>query len=158
SQYRSTFMAGKKRANGESSIYQRPDGRWCAQVQVGWFNGKRQRKYIYGKTRKDVAQQLVRVQRDLQQGLAPVSERVTVAEWVPHWLAVAVKPPARRLNTYVGYEVRVRRDILPYLGHHRLARLQPHDVEKWLQALREREYTPRNRGTAPEDRRYEPRT
>jgi len=113
-------MAGRK-ANGEGSIYQRADGRWVAQVQVGWKEGKLERKYIYGKTRREVAQKLVAIQRDLQQGMAPVPERLTVADWLKHWLDVAVKPPAQRLNTYVGYEVRARKDILPHLGHHRLA-------------------------------------
>jgi integrase len=39
--------------------------------------------------------------------------------------------------------VRVRQDILPCLGHHRLAHLQPHHVEEWLRALREQYAAPR---------------
>ncbi len=38
-------MAGKRGQN-EGSIYKRPDGRWCAQVNLGYVNGKRKRKYL----------------------------------------------------------------------------------------------------------------
>src|SRR5262249_10315369 len=82
-------------------------------------------------------------QARLQQGVLPVPERLTVGEWLPHWLEVAVKPPARRRNTYVGFEVRTRRDILPALGHHRLAQLPPPHAERWLRDLRTRRLAPR---------------
>jgi integrase len=138
-------MASKKtkQGNGEGSIYQRQDGRWVAQVLITGPTGRPQRKYLYGTTRRAVAQELAATQARLQQGLPPVPERLTVAQWVTHWLDVAVKPPARRRNTYLGYEVRVRQDIIPCLGHHRLAHLQPHHVEEWLRGLRERYAAPR---------------
>ena len=28
-------MANGRRGNGEGSVYQRSDGRWCAQIQIG---------------------------------------------------------------------------------------------------------------------------
>ena len=41
----------KRRGNGEGGIYQREsDGKWCASVDLGFVNGKRRRKVIYGKT------------------------------------------------------------------------------------------------------------
>src|SRR5262249_44924166 len=67
----------------------------------------------------------------------------TVGDWLTHWLAVAVKPPARRLNTYLGYEARVRLDLIPALGHHRLAQLQPAHVEQWLRDARAGHLGPR---------------
>ena len=49
----------KRRGHGEGSIHQRADGLWCAIADLGrGANGKRKRKYIYGKTRKEVADQL----------------------------------------------------------------------------------------------------
>ena len=47
---------GTRRGHGEGSIYQRSDGLWCTVVDLGYVNGKRKRKYIYGKTRKEVAE------------------------------------------------------------------------------------------------------
>jgi len=46
----------KRHGNGEGGIYQREsDGIWCASVDLGFMNGKRRRKVIYGKTCKEVA-------------------------------------------------------------------------------------------------------
>ena len=53
----------KRRGNGEGGIYQREsDGKWCASVDLGFVNGKRRRKVIYGKTRKEVADKLKALQ------------------------------------------------------------------------------------------------
>ena len=48
-----------RRGNNEGSIYQRKDGRWCAQITVGYReNGKAIFKYAYGSTRQEVAKKL----------------------------------------------------------------------------------------------------
>ncbi|MCS6881762.1 MAG: hypothetical protein NZU74_10540 [Chloroflexaceae bacterium] len=58
-------MSGKRRGNGEGAIYQREsDGKWCASVDLGFINGKRMRKVIYGETRKEVAAKLKALHRD----------------------------------------------------------------------------------------------
>lgn len=49
----------QRRGHGEGSIYQREsDDRWVAVVDLGYVNGKRKRKPLYGKTRKEVAEKL----------------------------------------------------------------------------------------------------
>lgn len=48
-----------RRGNNEGSIFQRKDGRWCAQVTVGYQeNGKALMKYAYGSSRQEVAKKL----------------------------------------------------------------------------------------------------
>ena len=60
----------KRRGNGEGGIYQREsDGKWCASVDLGFVNGKRRRKVIYGKTRKEVADKLKALHRDQASGV-----------------------------------------------------------------------------------------
>jgi integrase len=44
-------------------------------VSLGFVNGKRKRKVIYGATRKEVADKLKMLQRELDAGLNVVSER-----------------------------------------------------------------------------------
>lgn len=70
---------GKRRGHGEGAI-PRNDGRWCASVNLGHLNGKRQRKVIYGKTRKEVAEKLRHLQRDRDAGLI-----VTARPWPSSW-------------------------------------------------------------------------
>jgi hypothetical protein len=49
----------KRQGHGEGEIYQREsDGKWCASIDLELVNGKRQRKVVYGKTRKEVADKL----------------------------------------------------------------------------------------------------
>jgi integrase len=45
-------MSKRRRGAGEGSIYQRADGSWCAMIDLGIVNGKRKRKFVYGKTRR----------------------------------------------------------------------------------------------------------
>src|SRR3954464_15077501 len=88
-------MAGKRRGNGEGSIYQDTAGRWRAVVDLGWQAGKRQRKYLSGKTRRDVQEQLKVVLRDQQQGLPLAGERQTVEHFLQSWLADVAQPGVR---------------------------------------------------------------
>ena len=72
----------KKKGNGEGSIYLRPDGRWCASIQVGTdINGKVIRKSFYGKQRKEVAQKLDNYKFHINTGeKEPVS--ITLDEYI----------------------------------------------------------------------------
>ena len=45
-----------RRGNGEGSVYQRKDGTWAAVLTVGVKpDGKPDRKFLYGKTRKRIS-------------------------------------------------------------------------------------------------------
>ncbi|CAA9585173.1 MAG: hypothetical protein AVDCRST_MAG19-4504 [uncultured Thermomicrobiales bacterium] len=78
----------KQRGHYEGSVYQREsDGKWVASVSVGYEVGpdgapKRQRKTLYGRTRKEVAEKLTKTLRDQQQGLPVAVERQTVAQFL----------------------------------------------------------------------------
>ena len=87
-------MAGKRRGNGEGTIYQRADGRWAAQVTLADMA----RKTLYGKTRLEVQRKLTAVRRQLDLGL-PVQrdERVRLADFLADWLA-RVRPSVKPLT------------------------------------------------------------
>ncbi len=124
-------MAGR-RGHGEGSIYQREsDGKWCAVVDLGYINGTRKRKVIYGDTRKEVAEKLKVVLREQQQGLPVATERQTLAQFFTKWLEDTIAPN-RRAKTYRSYEQMARCHILPMLGRIQLARLEPQQVQALL--------------------------
>ena len=50
-------MAGR-RANGEGSVFQRDDGRWCGTIDLGMVGGKRRRRRVYGRTQREVTDKL----------------------------------------------------------------------------------------------------
>jgi hypothetical protein len=123
----------KRRGNNEGSIYQREsDGRWVASL-LDQQTGKR--KYIYGRTRKDVAARLSRELANQLQGIPTLDERMTMAKFLDRWLADSVKPSVKT-KTYEGYESIVRVRIAPRLGKKPLARVSSLDVQGLYTALK----------------------
>ena len=46
--------SGRRRAAGEGSIYRTSEGTWRAVADLGWYGGRRQRKYVRGATQAEV--------------------------------------------------------------------------------------------------------
>jgi integrase len=127
-------MSKRRRGAGEGSIYQRPDGSWCGIVDQGIVNGKRKRKFIYGSTRKEVAEKLKQLLHQQQQGVNIDPERLTVAAFLDRWLEQVIKPH-RRARTYRSYADTVRLHLTPRLGHHLLAKLSAVHVQTMINDL-----------------------
>ncbi len=121
----------RKRNAGEGSIFQRNDGRWCAQLDLGWEGGKRRRKYVYGATAQEVQDQLLKTRADRAAGLPVAVERQTVEQFLADWLENSIKPSVRPL-THEQYRQHVKLYLAPILGHHRLAKLAPQHVRAFL--------------------------
>ena len=131
-----------KRGHNEGSIYQRKDGRWCATINLGYRNGKRWRKAFYGKTRREVQVKLTEALHAHRQGLPLAPERQTVGKFLNRWLAGCAKPSVRP-RTYEGYAGHVRLHIGPALGHIRLVKLSPQDVQSFLNSKLTDGHSPR---------------
>lgn len=123
----------RRRGHGEGSIYQRKDGRWCAVVDLGYVNGKRKQKTIYGKTRKEVADQLPALLTQKQQGTIATAPGMKVGEYLMRWLADAVKP-TNAPRTYESYSQIVAKHISPMIGRIRLDKLTRSHVQAMLNA------------------------
>lgn len=117
----------KRRGHGEGSITQLEDGRWQARVDLGIVEGKRKRKALYGKTRKEVADKLKKALADQQDGLPLVGERQTVAQYLTRWLEDSARPTLRPC-TFLRYEQLIRLHAVPYIGKVALARLTPQQL------------------------------
>ena len=121
-----------RRGSGEGSIYQRKDGRWCAQITLSFKQGgKVHRKMLYGRTRLDVSEAMKRVLRDQQIGLTITSERQTVGKFLTDWLEDTVKPKNKPL-TYRSYEWIVRTHLNPHLGRLPLVKLTPQMLQAFI--------------------------
>lgn len=111
------------RGHGEGSIYKRKDGRWAGSISLE--GGKR--KTFYGKTRKEVQEQLKVALREQQQGLLLAGPQQTVEQFLTQWLEG--RKGAIRIRTYERYEELVRLHIIPCLGHHPLQKLTPQHIQ-----------------------------
>jgi hypothetical protein len=97
-QLKEVVVAARRRGRGEGSIYRRKDGRWVGQYEVG---GKR--RYVYGKTRKEVASKLTKAVADGNEGLVFDSDHLTVAQYLDRWLD-SIRDTVRE-NTWVRHEI-----------------------------------------------------
>jgi integrase len=120
----------RKRGHGEGTIFERPDGRWVASVSLGYVDGKRKRKTIYGKTRKEVAGELTKILREQQLG-GPQGSKQTLAEWLTYWVEHVVKV-TRRNTTYSLYASHIRRHLIPALGSRPLDKLTAQEIQSWV--------------------------
>ncbi len=120
--------------NGEGSIYRRQDGRWVGAAYAPTNRGGRKRVAFYGKTRAEVREKLTALLRDVDRGLTVAAENWTVEQYLDHWLATVVKPN-RAPKTYQGYELVVRRHLVPAVGRKRLKGLGVADVRRLVQGL-----------------------
>ena len=132
-----------RRGSNEGTIHRRNDGRWAAALSLGYQGGRRRRKYLYGKTRAEVARKLQEAQRTLSDGGILPAERQTVETLLRTWLKDSAAQKVRR-KTFQRYEEIVRLHLIPALGSLKLARLNPAQIEAMLNAALARGVSPRS--------------
>jgi hypothetical protein len=90
---------GTRRQSGEGSIYPYPHGS-RAYVWITTNTGRRQRKYVSGKTRDEVREKYLALHQAARRGPV-VSSVPTLARYLEGWLTDVVRPlsPRRRLPT-----------------------------------------------------------
>ena len=92
---RTEATINKRRGYGEGSIHKRADGRWVGTVELGWRTGRRQRKSVYAKTRREVTAKLREAQQRVEQGLAVLDDRRLLSDFLDTWLEQVVRPSVR---------------------------------------------------------------
>ncbi|MGW3095885.1 tyrosine-type recombinase/integrase [Streptomyces sp. NPDC001102] len=121
----------KRRANGEGTITKRADGRFHAAAYVYRPDGTRTRKFVYGKTREEVADKLTELQEKTRKGIPAAESTMAFGEYLTYWLA-AIEPERLKPSTLNSYEGLTRLYIRPALGKKRLNRLSPADIRRFL--------------------------
>jgi integrase len=119
---------GKKKANGEGSIYQRKtsDSRW-----VGQYTDKQGKtRYVYGKTQKEVRIKLTKVLADRDSGLIFDACNLALGQYLDRWLEDSVRHSVKP-TTYESYSQLVRNHITPALGGKKLKDLTPDHVRRF---------------------------
>jgi integrase len=131
-----------RRGTGESSIGKEADGRWHGYVSVGRkANGRRDRRHVQAGTRAEVVAKVRELEKRRDAGVTAASGTLTVAGWLDLWLDGAAASRVRP-RTLESYRQVVTTHIVPAVGHHRLARLQPEHVEQLHRALLDKGLSP----------------
>ncbi|MER7209841.1 site-specific integrase [Streptosporangium sp. NPDC000239] len=121
-----------KRSNGEGSVFPYKDG-WAGYVWVTTPEGKRTRKWAYGKTREETHEKWLKLHDLARKGPVP-TKHPALAAYLTRWLAEVIEPN-REPTTYAGYEPLVRLYLIPGLGKKRLDKLTVRDVQTWINTL-----------------------
>lgn len=124
----------KKRSNGEGSIYQTADGAWRGSITVQIDGlGRLKRKYVSGKTQKEVREKVRHLQRLKEENALVDPSRMTVGEFLEVWLqdtASELKDSTRQKRADI-----IRLYVKPHLGLKHLQKLTPLDVQQWQTTL-----------------------
>ena len=126
-------MPGKKNANGEGSVYQRADGRWCGAAYVTAADGTARRIHVYGDSHREASSKLAAKIADNVRGTAVVATdpTLTVGDYLASWLHTVAKPRLRT-TTFRTYQQMTSRFLLPGLGSRRLGALTVSEVREFL--------------------------
>lgn len=119
----------KRRANGEGTIKTRADGRKEGQI---WLEGKR--RYVYGKTEKEVREKLKKLIRAHEQGADLDQKDQRLDAFLDRWLEEVVRPSGSP-RTHEYYKGMADRHVKPALGHLKLRELTPPKVSAFLAGL-----------------------
>lgn len=148
-----------KRANGEGSIFQRKDGRWCAEIVIGSKrNGAPDRKTFYGPTQKAAREKLDDAKRALVEGRPVSVPKQTLATFLDRWLEDCCKPNIAP-KTYKTYKDLVELHITPALGHLDVSKLAAQHIQGFVKEMSEKlKGPPPEEGKEDTRKPYSPKT
>lgn len=128
-------MAGR-RGKGEGSIYWvESRQRWCGRLDLGWHEGKRQVKDVWGKTKRETQEKLADARRRHAAGLRVDRDQQTVEQFLTRWLKW--KDAHVRPRTAAGYHTYLEKHAFVALGKIRLLALSVDDVQGMLDGRRD---------------------
>lgn len=129
----------KRRQRGDGALFQRHDhkscpppaedgerpehscrGRWVGRVDLGWINGKRAHKTVYGKSMTECRDRLKVAQKAVDEGNRS-TRTMTVEKWLTYWLdEVCPRKPRMKPGTLSNYASYCRNYLTPVLGKTKL--------------------------------------
>jgi integrase len=127
-------MANKqrvRRGHGDGSIYQREsDGLWVGYARLE--TGKR--RYVYSKTRVEVAQKLKALQKDIDTRTVVTARSETVESYLKYWIGIRQGRRDIKPSTVASYRHHLA-PCMQYIGHVKLTKLTPDTLQTMCNAL-----------------------
>ncbi len=125
----------KTRGNGEGTIY-KGKKYWVAQITVGrdFKTGKLKRKSFYAKTKKEVAEKMIKARYELNNGCYIEPSSITVDRWAMYWLDNFKKPEIQD-STYERYKNLVETRIAKPFYNIKLKDLTAFMIQEYINSL-----------------------
>jgi len=129
---------GTRRADGEGSYRQRPNGLWEASTRYTTPNGRRKRLSVYGKTRAEARGKLNDARKRLAEGAPPRDDKQTAGAWLAAWRTTALPASSRKATTQELYAGLCRKHLEgdAELAGLRLDQIRPTHIEALVLRLR----------------------
>lgn len=129
-------MADKRREHGTGGVTQRKDGRWQGQYDAGVKpNGKRDVKYVYGKTEAECKRKLRELIKEIHSSDYISVQKESVKDYMNSWL-VNVKQNQLKPKSYDRLEQTLLYDVYPYIGEIQLQSIKADDIQNMLNELK----------------------
>lgn len=114
--------------------YQRADGSWLAPVELGVIEGKRQRKMISAKTKKEAVTRQREYYDQAREGIDPDKQAMPFSDYLDLWLRKEIEPKRRRST--ISNFTDVAKHFKSDLGHHPLGQLTPEIFDDYFMLKR----------------------
>lgn len=127
----------RRRQHGEGSLYQRGRrggraGQWVAVADLGWRDGKRDRREFTGATKEEaLAKRSAFTHRQADGFTLPKGRPLYVSEWVKLWLENTARPQIDPNTYYRSYRQKCEDYIVPYFTRVKLSELSEEDIKAW---------------------------
>lgn len=118
-------------------MFQRANGMWVAQIDLGWIAGRRRRRTVYGSSEREVLAKRDQVRSQLAKGVNLADPPRTVEQWLNEWLQTIKVGDGTSASTLARYGQIVRVHLTPLIGRIKLASLAPRDVQLMGSQLRQ---------------------
>lgn len=138
---RETFRTPNKkhrRPKGTGAVFQRADGLWIGRVEIpDDLDPNRYRAQVSSKDKAKMLVKKQQLERDIADGLVQLQKGVTVEAWMIRWVD-EIKKPDLAPRVYQSYRATIRQQIIPAIGHKKLADLKPAHIRhllNWCRAM-----------------------
>lgn len=122
------------------SIYKRQDGRWVAQIFIGYNEeGKKKTKTFYGKTRSEAKKKLEEYKEKFFDS-SKYSSYDCFAEYIVRWMELYKKPNVKPV-TYDVIEATINNIIIPELGYYTISEINTDILQSFFNGLKDRGYS-----------------
>lgn len=110
----------------------RADGRYCANIQIGYdsITGKRKFKTIYSYSIAELERKKAEVLVKIDKGILAEDKGITLEEWSVKWLETYKK--SKSYKTYQMYKNVVNNHIIKELGHIKIKDLKQVDIQQLI--------------------------
>ncbi|WP_280482248.1 site-specific integrase [Nocardia cyriacigeorgica] len=126
----------RRRTKGAGALFQRKDGMWIGRVEVpNELDPKRFRSQVSSADKAIALEKLEQLKLDIAEGLEQLQRGWTVELWMLHWVD-EIKKEELGPRVWKTYRSTIRNQIIPSIGHIRLADLTPAHIRHMLDYVR----------------------